>query len=266
LHIRHANTEDIPKLRLLWQSFFKDSNAYLDLYFLHRFRPEFTPVLIKNDDIIGMIHMLPCMLAPTQKAFYWYAVGIRENERGRGYFRDFLKFVLEKSQGSGFHNVCVPVSGLEGIYQKYGFTHCYTAVDMAFTGSPNHQIRKAEICNALPSDFLALSAEQGSTLWDLSAISYAFLENSHCNGKQIKISFRNRNYLAFAMKKDDHYLIDYTNLNFSVLTEIQNQLMTYLNCKKRVLRMPSAANEAKTIALSDSKLVTQNSQITMTLS
>ena len=118
------------------------------------------------------------------------------------------------------------------------------------------------ISRAKIDDFLDLPKEQGSTVWDLEAVKYAFLENEFTGGCQLLAEYHSKKYFFFAIKKEDHFFIDYHNIDTKTWNSIKDSVFSYLNCEKIIFREYSMGN---IIGLSDSEFVNENSRITLTL-
>jgi len=263
--IRSAINEDEKYLKLLWTDCFQDPIEYVDFYFKYRFRSNFCAVLEINNEIVGMIHLLPCKIEPDQKAMYWYAAGIRSDKRKQGLFRKFAIHVKESINQLGYQNICVPAEGLESVYLSLGFENAYTAKDLIFRKKEEHDKKSndARIEQAKAKDFYELATKKGDTLWDMEAISYAIQENLLCDGKVLKIYNGETIFVCFAIRKDENmFLIDYQNFNFYEFELIKNALFEFLQCKTLILRI---AGKDKIVGLTDSKFITENSKITMTL-
>lgn len=265
MKIRSATDEDREAIKVLWKSCFDDEDTYIEFYFNKRFSPKYTALLEIDEEIVGMIHLLPCRIAPDRKALYWYAAGIRRDMRGNGLFRYLASHVLAAAGNRGFVNVCMPAPGLEKMYQALGFSHAYTAMDQRYCKNKEENITlgTALILPAKVRDFENLPIEIGDTIWDHSAIQYAFEENLLCDGHQIKIQYRNHTYFCFAIKKEDHFLLDNHNISPEIMIEIKGAIMNYLSCESILLRQEG---KEKIVGLCDTDLLTSKSKITLTLS
>lgn len=263
LNIQAAKKSDRNCIKALWIDLFSDPSEYIDFYLDHRWNPKTTALLKEDDDVIGMAHLLPCEIAPNQKALYWYAVGIRSDKRNQGYFRRFITDLLKITQNKGYFNVCMPSAGLERVYQKYGFFYPYTASKIEFFKKDCTLQSNLAIKQALPSDFLPLFQEEGSLSWSTSATEYALLENEFCNGRNLQFEFENKIYFATAIQKEDHFILDNTNLVETVFQKIAKPIFEYLNTE-RIILMDSQKEDA-IIGLSDCKQANSNSKISFTL-
>ncbi len=263
MKIRSANLFDQKSIRLLWQDCFGDPYEYIDFYLSKRFKPEFCAILEDNGDVIGMIHLLKCTVYPNQKAFYWYAAGIRSDRRKEGLFRKLAQYVKEQTNRLGYKNLCVPAPGLEKYYQSLGFSFAYTATDEIFINDcSSFSCDRVSIQEASAEDFLNETFQIGDTLWDKDAVEYAMKENVYCNGFLLKITIQDQSYHCFAIRKENSFLIEYHNIPNEVFLKIKNSLFEKLSCKKLIFR---TCGNQKTVGLSDSDLVKSTSRITMTL-
>ncbi len=263
MFLRKGKFEDSENIKSLWKSCFGDTDEYIDLFLKNRFDPDFTVILEKNSDVIGMAHLLPCTINPSQKALYWYAVCIREDMRNQGLFKFLVKNVLEEAQKSGYANLCVPVPGLEKVYQKLGFTNKFTASDYQYEkGKQDNNTQKIEIQKAEPSDFLQIFPMNGGVEWKISAIDYAFLENSFCKGHQLKLISDGNILPFFAINRGSYFQIDYHNIEKQEFDKYIDSVFDYLKCNKILFR---CSGSDQIIGLSDSNLVDNKSKISMIL-
>ena len=264
MKIRLATMEDCDAIVSLWRSCFPgDREDAVRFYLDHRFKPDFTALLTVKKDVIGMIHLLPCLLYPDKKALYWYASGIREDMRGRGYFRRFALSVLSETQKRGFANVCVPAPGLTSVYRNFGFSYPYTANESIVRRKDAVlSDQRVTFSNAAPEDFLNSDPNRGDVLWDLSAIRYAFRDNEFYQGKELKFYDQGHLYRFFAVFENEIVTIENHNISEEVFIRIQSSLFEELSAE--TIRICFSGN-TKIIGLSDSKLVTQGSKISMSL-
>ncbi len=266
IDIQTAKKSDEQEIRRLWKDCFDDDDSYLDLYFQNHTNFEQIILLKLDGNIIGMIHQLPCKIINGKDALYWYAVGIAPNFRNKGYFKHFCSEVLKQNQKNGFSNVCQPIKGLEAVYQKLGFCYAYFAKETSFFGnSSSDPIIKLQ--KAVPEDFNMIALEKGSVSWDANHIKYALTENLFCEGKNLKFQYQEKNYVFMAIKKDDSFLLDHTNIPPDVAASVQNSILKKLGCSQFILRH-SANRESENrfiVGLSDDCAVNDASQLTFTL-
>lgn len=263
MKIRAATNSDRNIIKDLWIDLFSDSPDYVDFYLDRRWKPENCALLEENGDIFGMAHLLPCKIAPNHKALYWYAVGIRSDKRNQGYFRYFVTNLLKITQTKGYFNVCMPASGLETVYQRFGFRFPYTGSHFVFCQEHHKDYHDILIQKARVSDFEPLYQKEGSVVWDCEAAKYALIENELNGGKNFIFEFHNRIYFGTAIKKNDHYLIDNTNLDVTVFEYVKNSFFQFLQTNKIVLI--DSGKEDAIVGLSDFENTNLHSRISFTL-
>ena len=261
--IRSANENDIPAIRSLWNDCFGDPYEYIDFFLKNRFNVNYCAILEDRGEVIGMIHLLPCILHPEQKALYWYAAGIRSDRRKEGLFRKLALYVKEQTNLAGYSNVCVPAPGLVDYYKKLGFSHAFYGNDEIYSAK-NGTLPDSKIPfeDAVAEDFLQTSFSEGDTVWDLRSIVYAISENSFCNGYALKFNYGDSSYYCIAVKNENGFLIDDHNIPKQIFLSVQASLFEKLNCDQLIFR---TKGEQKILGLCDSNLVNLDSKITFTL-
>ncbi len=263
MKIRSATITDRKQLSDLWHDCFSDPFDYIDFYFDNRFSPEFCAVLEDEGEIVGMIHLLPCVIHPNEKALYWYAAGIRSDRRKEGLFRKFASEVKDKVNLADLKNVCVPAAGLEKIYQNLGFANEYRGSERTYKKSEKAATTSVEFLEADSNDFISMKKNQGDLCWSNDAIHYAIAENNYCNGKALKFEFEQTVYCFFAILKDEkEYLIENHNIPLEIFEKIKESLFEYLNCNTLTVR---DKGDDMITGLADSSLISENSKISMNL-
>ncbi len=263
MHIRVAKKTDFEQIKELWINCFGDPCEYIDFYLNERFSSAYCAILEDKGTVVGMIHLIPCIIYPDQKALYWYAAGIHSSRRNEGLFRMMTETVKQKINDAGYKNICVPAPGLEKFYRSIGFSFAYTVSDEFFYF--NQVTAKTEdlsIYQAKAKDFIQAENNIGDTIWNESALQYAIKENLFCAGKALQIEINSEKLHCFAIKKENGFLIDYHNITRSDFLKIKKYLFTYLNCDQLIFR---TSGDEKILGLSDSKLVNYKSRISMIL-
>ena len=262
--IRSAKVEDREAICLLWKDCFSDPDEYIDFYMTKRFRADFCAVLEVNREVVGMIHLLPCVINPNQKALYWYAAGIRSDYRNKGLFRKFSMLVKNKANDLGYRNLCVPAQGLEPFYKSIGFTSEYISDDKIFERSDVEENQYNFLFEkAFAADFLMQSGSVfGDLIWDFDAVKYAIEENIYCDGKVLKFQFEDKTYVFFAICKDDGILIDCHNMSEEIFIRAKNSIFDLLKTDRLIFR---TQGNQKIVGLSDSNFIGKGAKITMTL-
>ena len=133
MEMRLARREDIPALSLLWQECFGDEAAYIDAFYSHRFDAIHVVVAVDDkENIIGMIHMLPCDMACDDlsesindfgtNAYYLYAVGVTRSWRGCGAMRTMMTTIVDECKKKSIALTLSPINEkLIPYYESYGF-------------------------------------------------------------------------------------------------------------------------------------------------
>jgi len=260
--IRTARPEDDIALRRLWMEAFCDEEAYVNFFMQHKRDRARTPILAEGEEVLGMIHLLPCTVLPQRPAFYWYAVAIRKDARGRGLFRFLLTAVLEKTKAAGYANLCVPAAGLAPVYQKYGFPYEYRAADerLVSDGAPSS---KVEITVATPADFLAIPQRDGDVSWSEEAVAYALSENALCGGKNLLLTLDGVRHPAMLRKTEEGFRLDETTLRRADAERVKNSLLHYLGEGELILR--DYERDDAVVALSDTPIPSRNARISFTM-
>lgn len=264
--LRSAVINDIPEIRALWKDSFFDSNEYLDLFFEKRFNPLYTALYCLGDEIAGMVHLLPCEVKGVGKAFYWYAVCVAPKHRGKHVFTKMSKEVLKAVQGKAYVNVCKPISGLEAAYRKIGFSYSYYAQDVMITGNTKKEGPNALIKEAVADDFLKIDYPKGSLVWKEKDVEYAISENIFCGGKALKIFADHSELIALAIKADDGWYLDSTDITFDLAEKYKNFICNYLNTDCFYIRKAcSKQNNSFVSGLCDHPVINEASNLFFTL-
>ena len=267
MKIISAKWDHEPEIRRIWTECFHDEKEYLDLFFQYRFQPNLTKLLIIGTEVAGMIHLLPCKIAPNQDAYYWYAVGISEKFRGNGYFHKFVDAVLEENKKFGYANVCKPRKGLEALYQKHGFIYPYYEKEIAFTREITEKNNQIKIEAGEPKDFVFETVSHGTTIWDLKSIEYAIKENEFCDGKTMRFQINEENYFSLAIHSERGWILNHGNVSEIAASIAKDSILGFLKTDQFILKITDRnSNTFENISgLSDSPLVGAGSSITFTL-
>ncbi len=258
--IRLATSEDYSIIKKIWKSSFFDTDSYIDFYWQYRFPNSYAVLYEPDGATVGMIHLLPCKLFPDIKAMYWYAAAILPEKRGRGYFSQFASQLRTSLREHGYFSICLPAPGLEKIYQKIGMNTAYCSQDIDYIGNANKT--EIGIKVAHPDDFLNLEQQMGDTTWSRSAIEYAIAENEFCNGTSFYFQYNKRSFVGLAIKQEDAFVLDSTNITHKDMVVFQNSLLKYLNCKTIRLRGNVVNTTLKTISgLTDFSPIGENSKL-----
>ncbi|MBC8569887.1 GNAT family N-acetyltransferase [Zongyangia hominis] len=204
--IQFATKEMLPALKGIWKACFGDPDAYIDLYFSHRFRPEYTLVEVVHGEPLAMLTMLPCEISTDNGLFsarYIYAVATLPKAQGRGYSSALLEYAHRWMRKNGVDvSLLVPAEeNLFQFYRKRGYLPAFSVrevtlsrADLVRLASEGPALGRTVELKALDAAGLyALREEfygkQGIFVrWDEEALAYVAEENAFTGGKILRFS------------------------------------------------------------------------------
>ena len=144
--VRPSVPEDVPAQRALWKLAFGDSDAYLDNFYDHYYRPERVVVLEEDGVVRSMTAWFDtAFVVPGQGEYrtaYLYAVATHPDCRGRG-----LAAKLLAGADGYFRSLNIPAvttvpaeSSLHNFFGANGFRECFTC-SQAAPGTEERLIR-----------------------------------------------------------------------------------------------------------------------------
>ncbi len=124
--IRLSRPEDLPQARALWMQAFHDSPEATDFYFAHRNRWQNLLVEVENDQLRGMLTMLPLdlwMAGQALPARYFFAIATDERFRGQGISTRLMAHAedLARQQGCAAALLVPANAPLFDFYGKRGY-------------------------------------------------------------------------------------------------------------------------------------------------
>jgi len=127
--LRPSRPGDIPRLRLLWQLAFGDSEAYMDNFFNGYYRPE-RLVVLEDGDILSMAAVFDTELVSGPQSYrtgYLYAVATHPDARGKGLAGALLGYADKYLRTQGYQAVTtVPAQpSLHDFFAANGFRECF---------------------------------------------------------------------------------------------------------------------------------------------
>ncbi len=120
--IRLAAAADVPALKALWMEAFGDTPEGTDHYFTNRFQPDGMLVLEEQDELQGMLSMLPIDLvlgARRRPARYLFAIATAVKHRGKGVSSRLITHALELVRATGDAAAMLVPAG-EDLFRFYG--------------------------------------------------------------------------------------------------------------------------------------------------
>lgn len=132
-----SETKYIPELKKLWKLCFpEDSDVFIDFYFDEVYKNEETLVIVKNDQLIASLQMIPFPLKINQSiSFAGYISGAMTHPdfRKKGYMEVLLKASFEKMKEKGFdYTFLIPQEKwLFDMYAKFGYEKAFPSESQA---------------------------------------------------------------------------------------------------------------------------------------
>lgn len=100
-----AQNEDVAELKEIWRDIFKDTDAYLDLFFNSKMKPEYTMVARNETEIASVVYMVDAPLVlqngSSIPAFYMCGIATRPNYRGQGLAGELINMAFETAKEKG---------------------------------------------------------------------------------------------------------------------------------------------------------------------
>lgn len=124
--IRLAREEDTAELRDMWKICFCDSDAFIELHFTRKYKPENTLILLCGDRIAACLHMLPCFIILYGRKFlFYYLAGLctRPEFRARGFMGRLVEEAHKEMQKRGIPlSILIPAEKtLYTYYERLGY-------------------------------------------------------------------------------------------------------------------------------------------------
>ena len=258
MRIRCAETKDVLHLKQLWKEAFFDDDEYIDFYFENRFDPNFVAVLTMNQEIAGMIHLLPCKIYPNERALYWYAACIGEKFRNKGYFRSFCEEIYAAARKMGYYNACKPAVGLEEFYRSIGFKYEYRALLTRGESSTKDGL-KGRVGKTDANRLVLNQKEIGSLVWDSKAVEYAIKENELCRGISFEMEYDGKIQSAMAVMDGKKAKIVNSNFDKQSFSFCKSAIASFVGVSDLLLQIPDQFGEVA--GLSDHPSVNSKSTL-----
>lgn len=127
MQVRAPLESEQQKLKRIWEiCFYEDSKESIDFYFLNAYKNKNALVCTENDEIIGMLHILPVVLKNEGNLLnggYIYAASTLPDHRLKGVLKalDNEAQKLSKSKGYSFLTLVPAKNTLFNMYKKLGY-------------------------------------------------------------------------------------------------------------------------------------------------
>lgn len=124
-----ATPEDTAEIITLWKEVFNDSDAFIDFFFNHVYRPEMTLVIKRENRIVSMLQLLLYDFKKgnghAKGSFYIYGACTRPSEQGKGYMHILMEEAIALAQ-LYYHYILFTIPATPSLfdfYKKAGLTH-----------------------------------------------------------------------------------------------------------------------------------------------
>ena len=248
--IRFAEACMLPDLKALWHEAFGDDDAYIDLFYTHRFVPEQTLVWAEHGKPLAMITLLPAHLNTRRgvlAARYIYGVATKQKHRGRGISTALLKHAADLARQSGELLMLVPSGeGLFAFYRERGFKPFFYLSELIFPCTGDAQPQTLEPVS--PAGYkilrdLHLDAP-GYVSWDERAVAYAMRENAHLGGQTLALSYGGARHAVMLFKQGKTLRVRETTLPSGALWPALGALAQDLGCDTIHASLPYSESAA----------------------
>jgi predicted N-acetyltransferase YhbS len=249
--IRFASDGDRGRLKKLWGDIFGDSPEMVEAYFAHRHRDENMLVETQNEDIAGMLSMLPLRLTSPGRSFparYIYAVATDIKYRNQGVSTRLLDYAHAFMQGRGeAAAILVPASpSLFDFYGKRGYITAFSLDTVRFEAANLPPApRDGRFASCTPGVYTSLrdKAFLSSRLyacWDEESAAYAVMAFGP-EGGVTRLSSGDGEGCAAWERQDDVVLVrELALVNMDVYTALA-VLHKALNAKAYQVRLPESS-------------------------
>ncbi|MDR0700525.1 MAG: GNAT family N-acetyltransferase [Tannerella sp.] len=163
---QHPLSDDRHEIMALWQETFRDSDAFVDLFFHRVFKPENTLVVKRNNRIISALQMIPCEVKVADSILssaYVCGVCTLPTERGKGIMHRLMADAMNVMRRKGYIlSVLIPAeSWLFDFYRKFGYIYPVSYTTEFY--SPKDSSMSAEVSGYT---FTLCTAENGFPYFD----------------------------------------------------------------------------------------------------
>lgn len=120
--INAPEKQDLSALRSLWKEAFKDSDAFLDIFFEKGFSFDRCRLLKKGGNVAAALYWFDCQWE-NKKVAYLYAIATKKAFQGQGLCRKLMADTHKHLKNLGYAGAAlVPANeGLFSLYQKLGY-------------------------------------------------------------------------------------------------------------------------------------------------
>ncbi len=241
-----ATAEMAAPLKQLWQIVFGDTEAYINLFFDHRFSPEHTMVALFEGAPVAMLYLLPITIRQGNvdyDARYIYAVGTHPDFRSQGLSGRLLAATHERLASEGVAlSLLVPAEpSLFDYYGARGYVTEFYRQTAEFIARPDQKEPAALTPAELP-DLLALRdcafGQSGLyARWNADALRYQQKEAALLGGETLMFSAPEPGYALCYPTAEAVIVKEWTGR--ALYPEILNAIAARYKRVKIMVRLPA---------------------------
>jgi GNAT superfamily N-acetyltransferase len=189
-------------IRALWKQVFRDTDEYIDLFFMKRYNPANAMVVHDDNKVVSMLFALPIDLVLQDKivsARYVYAVGTSPQFRQRGLSSLLLEAMHERLTEKGVQaSILVPASeDLFAFYERRGYQtifHIKIKTETFHDNSEKLLLKKSTLCEQYELRDNFFSSSRLYARWGREALAYQDAEISLLKGDVLAFDDPYRGY------------------------------------------------------------------------
>ena len=185
----------IEQMKKIWRECFDADDAYLQLYFSTRYRADQTLAFYDDDQLLGMLTLLPCTYRGQwqgrerlYRAYYLFAVGTLPAAQGRQIATKLLTATDEWMQQQGVEMALLAPAeqSLYHFYQKRGYEPWFTRWQQTFPPKQTADAAQGFVLTPLSDQEYGQHhcrlIRQDSILWPQDAMAFAAGESRLYHG------------------------------------------------------------------------------------
>ena len=253
VRILTADLSMVSALKSLWKQCFADTDAYVSLFFDHRFSADQTLTAWIGDTLVGAVYLLPAEMNGNP-LWYGYAVGTLPEYRGQGISRKLHEMIFHKAeQSNALYAVHPQTRELVAFYKRLGLQEgfFYKRVTLIVKPEENPELKFIPLS---PNTYTELrdTAFAGPEFvqWKETAVSYAMEENIFCGGFCHALTDGIDIWALFGEVREEFLFLRETTMPDSVICQVAPLLAKVFGRTKIVLHLPVSSCLEGTIEMS----------------
>lgn len=233
-------------LKQLWRIVFGDTEAYINLFFDHRFSPEHTMVALFEGAPVAMLYLLPITIQQDNvnyDARYIYAVGTHPDFRSQGLSGRLLAATHERLTAEGVAlSLLVPAEpSLFDYYGARGYTTEFYRQTATFVARPDPKelaaLTPAELSDLLELRDRAFDQSGLYARWDTAALRYQQQEAALLGGETLMFDAPEAGYALCYPAAESVIVKEWTGR--ALYAQVLNAIAARYNRDKITLRLPA---------------------------